>query len=84
MALYFPLSFLLIAEFSFSKKSFINRYALLLTLLIVALYGGFIELAQGYIFVQRSADWKDLASDLAGGLLGISFYYVIGKRLIKR
>lgn len=84
MGLYFPLSFFLMAEFSFSKKTSIRRYALVLTLLIIAFYGGSIELAQDYVFIQRSADWIDFASDLFGALLGISFYHAVGKRLLKR
>ncbi|MEA1875465.1 MAG: VanZ family protein [Bacteroidota bacterium] len=84
MGLYFPLSFFLMAEFSLSKKTVIRRYALIFTLLIITLYGGSIELAQDYVFVQRSADWIDLASDLFGALLGISFYHVVGKRFLKR
>jgi len=83
IGLYFPLSFFLTAEFSLSKRSFLRKFAFVFTLLIVVFYGGLIELAQDYIFVQRSAEWMDLSSDLIGGLFGISFFYLVGKKYIK-
>ncbi len=83
VGLYFPLSFFIMAELSLAKKSTIKKYSSLFSLLVVAMYGGSIELAQDYIFIQRSADWMDFASDLFGGLLGIIFYYLIGRRILK-
>ena len=83
MGLYFPLAFFLVAEFSLSEKSFLRKFSPALTLIIVVLYGGSIEIAQDYLFVERSADIMDLLSDLTGGVLGVSFYYLIGKRFFK-
>lgn len=84
MGLYFPLAFFLVAEFTMSKKVNLKKNAVLLTLVLVFLYGGSLELAQEYLFVDRSAEWGDVLSDLIGGVLGISIYYLIGKRLFKR
>lgn len=83
MGLYFPLGFFLMAEFKLSKVKWLNRLAILLTLFLVALYGGLIELGQDYLFSQRSADWYDFFADLAGGLLGILFYYLVSPFLFK-
>jgi len=84
MGLYFPLAFFLIAEFALSKNTFLKKFGIIVTLMIVFLYGGSIELAQEHLFVDRSAEWGDLLSDIIGGSLGISFYYLIGRRLFRR
>lgn len=84
MGLYFPLAFFLVAEFALSKKVFLRKYAVFLTLLLVFIYGGFIELSQEYLFVDRSPEWADVLSDLIGAILAISLYYLVGKRLFKR
>lgn len=77
--LYFPLAFFLMAEFSYRSEKLIVHGAWILTLSIVGVYGGLIELAQDYLFVNRSADWIDLVADLVGGVLGILAYWIIGK-----
>lgn len=84
MALYLPLGFFLVAEFRLSTSAVLNKFAIPATLLIVATYGGLIELAQDYLFVQRSADWYDLISDVFGGLLGIIIFYIVGFKLFKK
>ncbi len=83
MGLYFPLAFFLIAEFALTKNLALKKKAIPVTLVIVALYGGSIELAQEYLFVDRSAEWADVLSDLIGGSLAILFYYIVGNKLFK-
>ncbi len=83
-ALYFPLAIFIVAEFDLSKKLFLSLAAPFFTMLIVALYGGMIELAQDHLFVNRSADVVDLAFDLFGGLFGITVYYLFLKGWFRR
>lgn len=83
IGLYVPLAFFLLAEFSLSRRKFSRITAVSLTLLIVAFYGGLIELAQDYLFVDRFSDWKDFLSDIIGGIIGISLFFLFGKRIFR-
>ena len=78
MGLYFPLGFFLAAEFRLSHHLVLRRYATVFTLLLVAIYGGLIEIGQDYLFVNRSADWWDFLSDILGGFLGILAFQYVG------
>lgn len=84
MALYFPLGFFLMAEFSLSSVRWIQKLSVWMALLIVALYGGLIEVGQDYLFVNRSADWWDFFADILGGLLGILIFKWLFLRLFRR
>ena len=83
-ALYFPLAFFLGAEFDLSKKSILRITGPLLTMLIVALYGGLIEFLQESIFVNRSSDIIDLLFDMLGGLAGLTIYYLFFRPFFHR
>ncbi len=74
--LYFPLAFFLCAEFDLTKKTIFQLSGPLLTMLIVAFYGGLIEILQEKLFINRSADIMDFFSDLVGGLAGLTIYYL--------
>jgi len=74
--LYIPLAFFLGAEFDLSKKTILKLSGPLLTMLIVALYGALIEFLQETIFINRSADVIDFLSDVIGGLIGLTIYYL--------
>ncbi len=82
--LYFPLAFLLGAVFDFSKKIWIKFAGPVLTMLIVAVYGGIIEILQEKLFVNRSADLADVLFDLIGGLAGLAVYYLFFRPFIQR
>ncbi|MBT3242679.1 MAG: VanZ family protein [Bacteroidetes bacterium] len=84
MGLYFPLSFLFIAVFDLSRLSVLRSLGPILTLGLVGIYGGFIELAQENLFVHRSAELLDFIFDLIGGLLGILTYYILFRKLFHR
>jgi VanZ family protein len=45
-------------------------------MLIIAFYGGMIEVLQEKLFINRSADIMDFFSDLVGGLAGLTIYYL--------
>lgn len=84
MGLYLPLGFFLMAEFKLGLKEQLQRYSIFLTLLIIALYGGLIEIGQGYLFQNRSADWYDFLADVFGGWLGVLLFQTIGYPLFKK
>ncbi|MCT4600468.1 MAG: VanZ family protein [Marinifilaceae bacterium] len=50
-----------------------------ITILLVGLYGGIIELIQNYIFTYRSGDYYDLLADVLGGIFGVLMYPLLKK-----
>ncbi len=84
MGMYFPLAFFLIAEFDLSRKQGLVKWAAVLTLMIVGVYGGIIEMAQDFIFVHRSADAIDFLFDMLGGVLGLLCYYILFRKAFRR
>lgn len=76
VCLYIPLAIFLVAEFDFGKKNILRITGPLITMLIVALYGGLIEILQETLFINRSASILDFLSDVIGGLLGLTLYYL--------
>ena len=82
--LYFILSLFIIPVFDLTNNKIIRISAPVLIILIVILYGGFIEIAQENWFVNRKGDFKDFYSDIAGGILAIILYYTLLKKPIVR
>ena len=80
--LYFILSIFILPVLNLTRIKFIRIIAPFIIILIVGIYGGFIEIAQENWFVDRTGDIKDFYSDVAGGILGIVVYYLLLKRLI--
>lgn len=74
--LYLPLAVVLGAEFDLSGKRLLQLFGPLFTILIIAFYGGLIEILQEYLFVSRSADIADFLFDVIGGLAGLTLYYL--------
>ena len=56
--------------------------AKLYSLLICIFYGGLIEILQGTIFIERSADWFDFLADGVGSLVGLLLYNWIEKKIL--
>ena len=83
VGLYFILALSIMPVLTLSKKQIVIKLAPLITLFIVALYGGIIEIAQENWFTNRSGDTYDFLSDIAGGIFGITFYYIIKNKLYK-
>ena len=82
--LYFPLAFFLGAEFDLSKKRILTIMGPLITMLVVAFYGGLIEILQETIFLNRSGEWLDFLSDIIGGLTGLAVYYLFFRPFFHR
>ena len=80
--LFFIFSILLLPLLDQTRIKSLRIIAPFIIILIVGIYGGFIEIAQEKWFVGRTGDIKDFYSDLAGGILGILVYYLLLKHLI--
>lgn len=57
-----------------------KRSAILITLLPAVLYGGLLEVLQGAVFVDRSADVFDFIANSFGCLLGVVLFWPIARR----
>ena len=57
-----------------SASPFLARHVEIVTLGIVALYGGLDELHQAFV-PGRMPDWKDLPADVIGGVLAILIFH---------
>jgi VanZ family protein len=82
--LYFPLAFVLGAEFDLSGKNWLKFTGPGLTMLIISIYGGLIEVLQEKLFINRSADIDDVLSDIIGGLAGLAVYYLFFRPFFRR
>jgi VanZ family protein len=82
--LYFPLAFVLGAEFDLSGKNWLKYMGPVFTMLIISIYGGLIEVLQEKLFVNRSADIDDVLSDIIGGLAGLAVYYLFFRPFFRR
>jgi VanZ family protein len=82
--LYFPLALMLGAEFDLTGKTWLKILGPLFTMLIVAFYGGVIEILQEKLFINRSADIDDWMFDMIGGLAGLTVYYLFFRPFVKK
>jgi VanZ family protein len=61
-----------------------NRFKIgLIVLLIGAFYGGFMEILQHYIFINRSGNWYDFIANLMGSIIGVLLFPFIVKIIPK-
>lgn len=68
---YFVFVFLFCKSFSrMPGDTFWARNRFSIPLISGMIYGGLIELYQGYLLPDRMADWADFAANCAGALLG--------------
>jgi len=82
--LYFPLAFMLGAEFHLSARTWLKLTGPILTMAIITVYGGAIEILQDKLFVNRSADLEDVLFDVIGGLAGLTVFYLFFRPLFTR
>jgi len=61
------------AEFRIQTKLKRNTI-LIISLLLIGIYGGAIEFLQQNYFVNRSGDYMDLLADILGGITAIILY----------
>jgi len=80
--IYLGLSLCLLYAF---QKQYKNNKSRLITIVYVVLfgifYGGFMEILQHYIFINRSGNWYDFFANAIGSVLGIFIYPFVIKLL---
>jgi VanZ family protein len=76
--LYFQLSLLLIIGFKKQYSYPLLRYNSVKTALLFSLfYGVFMELLQGFIFMERSIELTDIIANIAGSFWGVFIFFII-------
>jgi len=80
--MYAIVSFLLFLPFN---KQFINvkqRFKIrIIIILLSVFFGGFMEILQEYIFINRSGNWIDFTANGIGAILGVLFAPLLLKYL---
>lgn len=77
--IYMVLSGLLLFAYSKQYQEPQKRYSLAVKVILFAIfYGGFMEILQHYIFINRSGNWFDFSANTLGAILGVLIYpYVL-------
>jgi len=79
--LYFLLVILILFGFLRKSKTILTVWKFLFVFFISLLYGILLEILQDLIFVMRSADLLDIASNAAGSFIGLlAFNYIMKKK----
>lgn len=79
LAIYFILSISICFAWCSKSKSVISTNFLIASFGIF--YGGFMEISQHFIFINRSGSWIDFFANSLGSILGVVFYPFILKLL---
>ena len=80
--IYMVLSGLLLFAYSKQYQDLKKRSFLILkVVLFVIFYGGFMEILQDYIFINRSGNWYDFVANTLGAILGVLIYPFVIKLL---
>lgn len=81
--IFFVLILLTIRGFLLQTKfAILNHSAKLIGFIICVLYGGSLEIMQGTLFEERSADILDFIANSFGCLIGLLFYNWIEKKFL--
>ena len=73
---HFLMFFAVAACWLFDLRRVYRKYSIAFTVVISCCYGGFIELAQMWMEMGRSADWFDFVADCVGVVTGTWFCYM--------
>ncbi len=77
--MFFMMGVFLCAELRY-QTSLSYTKTTILTVILVAIYGGIIEVLQHYIFIKRSGDYYDLIADILGGLVATFIFPWLKKK----
>ncbi len=77
--MFFMMGVFLCAELRY-QTSLSYTKTTILTVILVAIYGGIIEVLQHYIFIKRSGDYYDLIADILGGLIAALIFPWLKKK----
>ncbi len=77
--LFFIMGIFLIAELRYQTK--LTRISIaFITFVVIAFYGGAIEILQEHYFTNRSGDFWDLFADVAGGITSVFMFPFLKKQ----
>ena len=79
--LFFVLVVLFVRGFSEQQ---LKNYPKITALLICVAYGGVLEILQGVLFIERSADVYDFIANSCGSILGIFFFKAINEKILSK
>ncbi|NOU61567.1 VanZ family protein [Marinifilum caeruleilacunae] len=71
--MFFIMGIFLLAELNFQTR-LKQIHIALITLFLIAAYGGGIEYLQQHYFTNRSGDYVDLAADILGGVFAVILF----------
>jgi VanZ family protein len=76
--IYAILSFFLLIPFYWQYTKGSKRFQIVLIVLFISVfYGGFMEILQNHIFINRSGNWYDFIANMIGAVIGIILYPLI-------
>lgn len=80
--IYFGLSICLLYAYHQQYKAVKTRLKTIVLILVFGIfYGGFMEILQHYIFINRSGNWYDFIANAVGAISGVFLYPFIIKLL---
>ena len=84
--IYSILSMLMLFAYSKQYKDMEKRNYLVIKIVLFGIfYGGFMEILQHYIFINRSGNWYDFTANALGAIMGVLIYpYMIKLLPIKK
>jgi len=63
------------------RFSYFQRNGVNIAAVFALIYGGILELMQGWVFIERTSDWLDFLANTVGILFGMLFYRILyGKK----
>lgn len=80
--IYFVLSVTLIYAFQKQYNQVSKRIIISISIILFGIfYGGFMEIMQHYIFINRSGNWYDFIANGVGAILGVFIFPLVMKLL---
>jgi VanZ family protein len=76
-------SWLFLVVLNTGKNFFCIKYAYSISIFSGILFGGLTEIAQKYVFINRSGNVWDFIADTAGVFMGVVFYNLFYKKKVK-
>lgn len=79
--IFFILVLLMIRGFRMQRSGWIFDHAVIFTLVFSISYGGILELLQGAVFEDRSADVYDFIANTFGAIVGVMLYRKLSAKI---
>ena len=83
LLMYLTLSITFTYEIVRKKHKIPVRKTLIIIVLFAIMYGGVMELIQEFLITTRSGDWIDFGFNVAGASLGMPFFLLFRRNVIR-